>query len=153
MTFVFQNSFHGRQTNPPPANATVNRFTYSLTHERPIMKTSTFVAALALSFVASGAALAAGEATYEKPEVIKSQLSRADVVAQLNQARANGTLLITEADRQENEPFVSQRTRAEVRSETLAAIASGEVAALNGETNAFAPAPRFGTAPTQVAGK
>lgn len=117
------------------------------------MKTSTLVAALALSFVASGAALAAGEATYEKPEVIKSQLSRADVVAQLNQARANGTLLVSEADRQESTPFVSQRTRAEVRSETLAAIASGEVAALNGETNAFAPTPRFVTASTQVAGK
>jgi len=117
------------------------------------MKTSTLVTALALSFVASGAALAAGEATYEKPQVIASQLSRADVVAQLNQARSNGQLLVTEADRQENTPFVSQRTRAEVRSETLAAIANGEVAALNGETNAFAPAPRFVKAATQVAGK
>ena len=117
------------------------------------MKTSTLVAALALSFVASGAALASGEATYEKPEVIKSQSSRADVVAQLNQARANGTLLVNEADRQENTPFASQRTRAEVRSETLAAIASGEVAALNRETNAFSPSPRLMKAPTQVAGK
>jgi hypothetical protein len=117
------------------------------------MKTSSLVAALALSFVASGAALAAGEATYEKPEVIKSQLSRADVIAQLNQARANGTLLISEADRQENTAFTSERTRAQVRGETLSAIASGEVAALNGETNAFAPMPRRVNAPTQVAGK
>ena len=117
------------------------------------MKTSTLVAALALSFVASGAALAAGEATYEKPQATSSQTSRADVVAQLNQARSNGTLIVTEADRQENTPFTSQRTRAEVRSETLAAIASGEAAALNSETNAFAPVLHQSAKPTQVAGK
>ena len=117
------------------------------------MKTSSLVAALAVSFAVSGAAFAAGEATDDKPEVIKSQTSRAEVVAQLNQARSNGTLVVAEGDRQENAPFTSQRSREEVRSETLAAIASGEAATLNGETNAFAPVPGRRQSPTRIAGK
>jgi hypothetical protein len=149
MSFGFQNSFRGRQTSRLKANPSVNPFTT----ESPIMKTSSFVAALALSFVASGAALAAGEATYEQPQVISSSLSRADVVAQLNQARANGTLLVSEADRQANTPFTSQRSRADVRSETLAAIARGEVAALNSEGGSFAPAQREGLKSAVYAGK
>ncbi len=53
------------------------------------------------------------------------------------QARAAGTLIVTEADLNKAEPVLVSRSRAEVRSDTLAAIASGELQALNGETNAF----------------
>ena len=94
-----------------PSSSKCHRQPPPLTHERPIMKTSTLVAALSLSFVATGAALANGEATYEKPQVIQSQVSRADVIAQLNQARADGTLLVSEGDYQKNAPFTSQRRR------------------------------------------
>jgi hypothetical protein len=149
MTFGFQNSFRGRQTSRLETSSSVNPFTT----ESLLMKTSTFVAALALSFVASGAALASGEATYEKPQVITSQVSRADVVAQLNQARANGTLLMSEADRQANPSFTSQRSRADVRTETLAAIARGEVAALNSESGTYGPAHQGKPVPAVYAGK
>ena len=102
------------------------------------MKTTALFAALAASFVASGAALAEGSA-YDYPQPIVSQTTRAAVVAELMQARANGTLIATEADTQKNPPFVATRSRADVRSETLAAIASGELQALNSDSNAFDP--------------
>ncbi len=102
------------------------------------MKTTRLFAALALTFIASGAALAEGSA-YDYPQPVRSQTTRAAVVAALMQARANGTLVATEADTQKNPVFVATRSRADVRSETLAAIASGELQALNSDSNAFDP--------------
>ncbi len=105
------------------------------------MNTTKLIATLALSFAAGGAAMAQ-EATYEAPQVLTSGTSRAQVLAELQQARTTGSLLITEADYQKPAPFVAQRSRAEVKTETLAAIASGEVAALNGEHGASDAAAR-----------
>jgi Domain of unknown function (DUF4148) len=55
------------------------------------MKTSTLVAALALSFAASGAALAEGS-SYDYPQAIGAGKSRADVQAELVAARADGSI-------------------------------------------------------------
>src|SRR5688572_18007203 len=101
------------------------------------MKTSTtLLAALSLSFAAAGSAFAQ-EATYELPQAAASSVSRADVLAELKQARADGTLQLTEFDRNQGERFVAQRSRDEVRAETLAAIRSGELQALNRDHNGF----------------
>jgi hypothetical protein len=100
------------------------------------MKTSTLIAAITVSFAAAGTAFAQ-EATYELPQPVSSSLSRAQVQADLAQARADGSLLVTEADYQGRAPFASPLSRAEVRAETLAAIANGDVQRLNGEHNGF----------------
>jgi len=50
-------------------------------------------------------------------------------------------------------PWVSQVTRAEVRAQTPAAIASGELRELNGDINAFQIAQRGTPAPVVMAGK
>jgi hypothetical protein len=106
-----------------------------LSKER-IMKTSTLIAAIAVSFAAAGTAFAQ-EATYELPQPVSSSVSRAQVQADLAQARAAGNLLVTEADYQKHTPLESQLSRAEVRAETLAAIANGDVQRLNSEYNGF----------------
>jgi len=116
------------------------------------MKTSTLLAALAVSFAASGAAMAQ-EASYDYPQPAATQKTRAEVVAELQQARAAGQVLVSEADYNREAPFVAQRSRAEVRAETLAAIASGELRELNRESNAFAPLQRHTPATTVVAAK
>ncbi|NWG73340.1 MAG: DUF4148 domain-containing protein [Rubrivivax sp.] len=95
---------------------------------------SLFFAAIAL-VAAAGAS--AQEAVYEQPQPIASVTTRAAVSAELQQARANGTLLVTEADKQAWGPFVATRSRAEVRAEVLDAAASGELQALHMETNSF----------------
>lgn len=100
------------------------------------MKTSTLIAAIAVSFAATGAAFAQ-EATYELPQPATSSVTRAQVQADLAQARADGSLRVTEADYQKSAPFTSVLSRDAVRAETLAAIASGEVHLLNSEQNSF----------------
>jgi hypothetical protein len=100
------------------------------------MKTSTLIAAIAVSFAAAGTAFAQ-EATYELPQRASSELSRAQVQAELAQARAAGNLLVTEADYYEVTPSESRFSRADVRTETLGAIANGDVQRLNGEYNGF----------------
>jgi hypothetical protein len=62
-------------------------------------------------------------------------------------------LQVSEADYNRNTPFVAQRSRAAVRAETLAAIASGELRELNRESNAFAPAVHHAAAATVLAAK
>lgn len=100
------------------------------------MKTSTLIAAIAVSFAAAGTA-AAQEATYELPQPASSTLSRAQVQADLAQARADGSLRVTEADFQRSTPFESQRSRAEVRAEARAAMVSGVAQLLNSEPSGF----------------
>jgi hypothetical protein len=100
------------------------------------MKTTSLVAALALSFAASGAALAEGS-RYDYPQQVPAAKTRAEVVAELRQARADGSLRATEADLQKDTPIASTRSRAEVRAETLAAVKSGEVRELTQDSNAF----------------
>ena len=114
------------------------------------MKTTTLFAAIALSFAAAGAAMAQ-EVTYDYPQQITSQKTRAEVIAELKQARADGTLQIdSEIYSPNRAPSVSTLTRAEVKAQTLAAIASGELAALNNEYNDFRVQIQAKSAPMQV---
>lgn len=96
------------------------------------MKTYTTIAAITLSLFAAGAAQAQ-EAVYELPAPATSSLTRAEVVADLLQARAAGFQQVAEGNYPAQAPRGQSRTRAEVRAETLAAIASGELHALNSE--------------------
>jgi hypothetical protein len=84
------------------------------------------IAAAALSLAAAGTAFAdSPNAMDPLPSV--STLSRAEVKAQVLQARANGTLRTSEADLNKSDVVASSRTRADVRAETLAAIAQGDI--------------------------
>ena len=74
-------------------------------------------------------------AARQREQELQGNLSTSQ--ADLAQARAAGNLLVTEADYQKGAPFSSQLSRAEVRAETLTAIANGEVQRLNSEHNAF----------------
>lgn len=78
------------------------------------MKTRSIVAAAILSI--TGAAFAQGEATYEYPQAVNSAKSRAEVVADLQQARAAGQIVSGEANVLPQATFVAQKSRAEVRS-------------------------------------
>ena len=114
------------------------------------MKTTTLFAAVALSFAAAGASMAQ-EVTFDYPQPITSQKSRAEVIAELQQARADGTLQVDRDIYSPNRtPSMSTLTRAEVNAQTLAAIASGELAALNNEYNDYRVQIQAKSAPMQV---
>jgi len=118
-----------------------------------IMKTSTLFAAIALTVATTGTTFAQ-EATYDYPQAATSQKSRAEVVAELRQAQADGTLHIGEADHSAPVRTISTVTRAEVRAQTLAAIASGELAELNRSNhNGFEGVTFKAPAATRMAGK
>ncbi len=91
----------------------------------------TYFAVAALSFAFAGAAHADG-AEYQMPQPNTSKLTRAEVIAQYEAARAKGEIQTGERDWPQV-AFSSQRTRAEVKAETLQAIASGELRFLNQE--------------------
>jgi hypothetical protein len=99
------------------------------------MKFSTVIAAVAAVLATAGAQ--AQEATYELPLPVASQTTRAAVNAQLQQARLDGTLQLTEWDRQAATPSVSTRSRADVQAEARAARASGASHALVAEPHGF----------------
>ena len=99
------------------------------------MKTSTLVAAVASLFAAAGAS--AQQATYELPQPVTSVTTRAAVMAELQQARADGTLQVTEWDRQAGTPTASTRSRDDVQTEARAAAASGSIHVLVGEPQGF----------------
>ena len=98
----------------------------------------TYFAVAALSFAFAGIAHADG-AEYQLPQPATHTVTRAAVLAELADAQARGLVQTGERDWPQI-PFVSQRTRAEVRAETLQAIASGELRFLNEE-----PQSAFGT--------
>lgn len=108
------------------------------------MNRFTRIATVALSIAAAGSAFA--ESPTPAPAALNSSLTRAEVQAELLQARAAGTLVSTEDQFNKGADVAVSRSRDEVRAETLAAIASGEVQALSTESNAFghpfAPAKR-----------
>lgn len=99
------------------------------------MKFSTLFAAAATVLAAAGAQ--AQEATYQLPQPVTSQITRAAVMAELQQARANGTLQATEWDRQAATPSASTRSRTDVQAEARAAVASGASQALSAEPSGF----------------
>ena len=90
------------------------------------MNTTTRIAAIALSFFAAGAALA-DDPTIEPVVPKTSTVTRAQVQAELAQARANGLLLVNDAVGVPAAPLLSQKTRAEVRAELMEAIANGDL--------------------------
>lgn len=114
------------------------------------MKTPALVAALVVSF--AGSAFAAGEATYDYPQPVAAQKSRADVKAELLQARADGSALVSEVN-WPVQSFVAQRSRAEVRAEAIAAMADPAWRELNRESGAFTIAVTPAKAPTMALAK
>lgn len=97
-------------------------------------RTSTLLAALAVGF--AGTAFA-GEATYEYPQAATVGVSRAAVLADLAQARSEGTLQIGEVNFPAQPTFVAQKSRVEVRSEAIAAARSGDLHARTAEPHSF----------------
>jgi hypothetical protein len=112
------------------------------------MKNLAILAIATLSFAAAGSALAQ-EARFQLPQPITSDVSRAQVDAQLIKARADGTLPFGQADVMPVLRTHSDLTRAEVRAQTLKALADGQFALLNGAgSNDFSvptPSPSAGT--------
>lgn len=113
------------------------------------MKTPALVAALVLSF--AGSAFADG-ATYDQPQPVQSQKTRAAVMAELQAARADGSAVVTEGDWPQTH-FVSQRTRAEVRAEAIAAMQDPAWREMNRESGAFTIAVTPPKAPTVASAK
>jgi hypothetical protein len=94
------------------------------------MKTPSLVTAAAFAFAFTFAgSVFAQEATFDMAQKINAGKSRAEVVSELNQARANGSLQVTEADWPKIQPVGTPRNRADVRAETAAAAKSGELVA------------------------
>jgi hypothetical protein len=117
------------------------------------MKTSTLIAAVALTFAAAGSAFAQ-DATDNVPLPAVSELSRAEVIADLNQARADGQLIANDVELNAAAPFISERTRAAVRTEVRQALGSEGLRVLSGERAGFealSPAHGGKTAPMQMA--
>ncbi len=101
------------------------------------MKTTQLFAAIALTIAAASGPVFAQEATYEYPQVIVSQTTRAAVLADLQLARAEGTLQVGEASVAPEGRFISQRSRDTVRAEGLQAARSGQTAQRVGEPHGF----------------
>ena len=104
-----------------------------MTHTRQLL---TIAAIAAASLLSAGAALAQ-EATPDTWMQVQSTKSRADVSAELFAARQSGLTKAWSAGYME--PVRSHALRAEVRANTLQAIASGEVRAINAEVYSGAP--------------
>ena len=99
------------------------------------MNAITRITAIALT-LAAGTAFAQ-EATYDMPQPVASAVSRSAVQADLAAAKSHASLRGLNGLHNAAKAATSERTRAEVRSETLAAIASGEIQALTADSNAF----------------
>lgn len=113
---------------------------------RPLIAAALATAALSTA----GTAFAFGEATYELPQPVVSQTSRAAVLAELASARTAGTAVIGEADWPALPAVASVLTRAEVRAEARAAQTDPAWREIQGESHSFALAVTP-VAPTRVA--
>ena len=98
--------------------------------------TRSLILAVALTAAAAGSALAQ-EATPDTWLQTTSTLSRADVATELAAARASGLTRAWSAGY--IEPLRSQALRSAVQAQTLQAIASGELKAINAEAGGAAP--------------
>lgn len=121
------NSCH-LNTNPL-VHSTLNR-------KRLTMNTTRIVAALALTFAAAGSAMAQ-EASYDYPQALSSQTTRAAVQAELRAARADGSLIVNEASVGGAARFLAQRSRPAVKAEAVLALRSGQSQALTAEPHDF----------------
>lgn len=102
------------------------------------MNTKTVVATAIALAAAFGAGIAsAQEATSDAWMNAASTKTRAEVMAELQQARRDGTIRAWSAGY--IEPVKTARLRAEVVAATLAARDSGELAAINAEAPAITP--------------
>ncbi len=101
------------------------------------MNTTKLISALAFATIGLGAASAvfAQEATSDAWMQAPSVASRAEVVGSLMKARADGSIRYARAGFIESMPV--SRSREAVRTETMAARASGELSAMNAEAYAF----------------
>lgn len=100
--------------------------------------TQTLIAASAIALLGTGAALAQ-EATPDTWTAVSSSQTRASVLADLTAARQAG--LVQASSEGYIEPVrASTVQRATVRQQTLQAIRSGEVKAINAEVAGLAPA-------------
>jgi hypothetical protein len=108
------------------------------------MKTATRTTLSTITMAIASAAFSLGvmtsasaqEATIEPPLPSTSQATRAQVQAELQRARADSSYAINESQVGHNSTTTGQRSRADVRAETLAAMASGELRALSSEGGA-----------------
>ena len=91
------------------------------------MKTSTLVAALAVSIAASGAAFAQ-EATYDYPQPVVSTKTRAQVQSELFAARADGSIKAWSISYNPLALARSERSRDSVKAESGSAIAHAVIA-------------------------
>lgn len=106
---------------------------------------------ISLAAIAAAAVLSAGTAIAQEAtpdtwlQQAASTKTRAAVQAELAAARANGDMKVFRAGY--IEPVQHSALRAEVRAETLRALASGEIAAINAEASnpGVAPVARVGT--------
>jgi hypothetical protein len=117
------------------------------------MKTTTLIAAVALSFAAAGSAFAQ-DATDNLQLPAVSEVTRAQVMADLAQTQAAGTLSANEFERNAAAPFVATRSRDAVRAEVRQALGSDGLRVLSGERAGFErQSPAWGNkvAPTQMA--
>ena len=100
------------------------------------MNTTRIIAALALTFAAAGSAMAQ-EATYDYPQALSSQTTRAAVQAELQAARAEGSLIVNEASVGGATQFLAQRSRPAVKAEAVMALRSGQTQVLTAEPHDF----------------
>jgi hypothetical protein len=87
---------------------------------RTLTGSTAIVAIAAAAFGTFGTSAYAQEATYEYPQAVVSQKTRAQVHAELLQARAEGTLLVSEADFNRTPSFVASKSREMVVAELRA---------------------------------
>ena len=133
MVLGFQNSFRGQQ-NSGHQNTETNPVN---SRKKPTMNTTRLITAVALTLVASGAALAQ-EATYDYPQSSPSQVSRSAVKTDLNLARMDGKLLVNEASVGGPTLFIAQLSRQAVRAEAQLALKTGRGQLLTAEPHDFA---------------
>ena len=108
----------------------------------------TLIAAASLIAALGSPVVMAQEALQNDFGPLQFTKTRAEVVAELQQARADGT--INAWSSRYMEPVRSHLTRAEVRAATLAALRSGEYDALNREGSDGSWRPRQGTGRVEV---
>jgi len=94
------------------------------------------IAALAVTLAAAGTAFA-DDITIEAPQTTTSTVTRAQVQAELAQFKRPGVANPWSTSYDQFKSVQSTKTRAEVRAETLQAVASGEIAAIGAESNGF----------------
>lgn len=99
------------------------------------MNTRNILALATFALAAASGSAFAQEATSDAWMNASSTKTRADVVAELKQARADGSIKAVSAGYLN--PIVSQKSRADVRAEVLAAARSGELERLDAEAYAF----------------